>query len=310
MIARFERLFGDGVTGQPIRIRPLGGEPPRPSLRVRHIEVDPGVRRTKVEFEDVAFDGDGLVLVVIRRERVVRLERPTGKEQNANDDRIAHAGIMNLSLVFEQIRAGGDRNFGYLLGDRTAGQAVLIDPSYSPDAFVERAREQGLAVSHVINTHSHPDHTNGNERAMGLTGAPLAAHPALRPAVPLNDGAPLIVGNLRLRCLHVPGHCSDHLALYEETHRLLVTGDLLFVGKVGGTSNDADARTEWNSLQRLVREIPDEATVWPGHDYGVRPSSTMALEKATNPFLLCANVEAFLQLKSSWATFKKDHGLK
>ena len=108
----------------------------------------------------------------------------------------------------------------------------------------------------------------------------------------------------------MPGHCADHLALYEETHRLLITGDLLFVGKVGGTSNDADARTEWHSLQRLAREIPDDATVWPGHDYGVRPSSTMALEKATNPFLRCANVDAFLQLKSSWATFKMDYGLK
>ena len=215
-----------------------------------------------------------------------------------------------MQLVFEQIRAGGDRNFGYLVGDRTAGQAVLIDPSYSPDAFVERAREQRLTVTHIVNTHSHPDHTNGNERAAALTGAPVAAHPALQSQVALPDSAELPVGRLRLRCLHVPGHCADHLVLYEPTYRLLITGDLLFVGKVGGTSGDADARTEWDSLQRLVREIPDEATVWPGHDYGVRPSSTMALEKATNPFLRCANVDAFLQLKSSWATFKKDHGVK
>ena len=217
---------------------------------------------------------------------------------------------MNLQLVFEQIRAGGDRNFGYLLGDRGAGRAVLIDPSYSPDVFVERARDQGLAVSHVINTHSHPDHTNGNDRALALTGAPLAAHPSLRPDVPLADDSELPIGSLRLRCFHVPGHCADHLALYETTHRLLITGDLLFVGKVGGTSSDGDARVEWDSLQRLVRLIPDEATVWPGHDYGVRPSSTMALEKATNPFLGCAGVEAFLQLKATWATFKKERGLK
>ncbi len=217
---------------------------------------------------------------------------------------------MSLSLVFEQIRAGGDRNFGYLLGDRTAGQALLIDPSYSPELFVERARDQRLTVTHIVNTHGHPDHTNGNERAAALTGAPIAAHPALQPDVVLADGAELPIGTWRLRCFHVPGHSEDHLALYEPTHRLLITGDLLFVGKVGGTSSDADARTEWNSLQRLVREIPDDATVWPGHDYGVRPSSTMALEKATNPFLRCADVDAFVHFKSSWATFKKEHGLK
>ncbi len=215
-----------------------------------------------------------------------------------------------MQLVFEQIRAGGDRNFGYLLGDRSAKRAVLIDPSYSPEQFVSRAAEQGLTVSHVISTHGHPDHTNGNARAVDMTGARVAAHPLLHPDVSLADGDRLEVGALTVKCLHVPGHCEDHLALYEETHRILVTGDLLFVGKVGGTSSDDDARVEWRSLQRLISEIPDEATVWPGHDYGARPSSTMALEKSTNPFLLCSSEREFLQLKATWASFKKEHGLR
>ena len=77
-----------------------------------------------------------------------------------------------------------------------------------------------------------------------------------------------------------------------------------------GTLSDRDARTEWHSLQRLLAEIPGEATVWPGHDYGSRPSSTMALEKATNPFLLCRDLDAFLDLKANWASFKKTHGLR
>src|SRR5512145_3039291 len=98
-----------------------------------------------------------------------------------------------MQLIFEQIHAGGDRNFGYLLGDRSAKRAVLIDPSYSPDAFVQRATEQGLVVSHVINTHGHPDHTNGNERAVRMTGAAIAAHPRLRPGVPLADSERLVV---------------------------------------------------------------------------------------------------------------------
>jgi len=79
----------------------------------------------------------------------------------------------------EQIRVGGDRNFGYLLADRDARQGVLIDPSYSPETLVERAKEQSLRVTHIINTHGHPDHINGNEKAAELTGAPIAGHPAL-----------------------------------------------------------------------------------------------------------------------------------
>jgi glyoxylase-like metal-dependent hydrolase (beta-lactamase superfamily II) len=98
--------------------------------------------------------------------------------------------------------------------------------------------------------------------------------------------------------------------LYEPEHGILVTGDLLFVGKVGGTPTEDDARVIWNSLQRVALLVPDSATVWPGHDYGARPSSTMGMEKRTNPFLLCADVDAFLELRGAWPAFKRRHGLK
>jgi hydroxyacylglutathione hydrolase len=217
-----------------------------------------------------------------------------------------------MQLIFEQIRTGGDRNFGYLLGDRTAGQGVLIDPSYAPEILVQRAADQGLQIVYIVNTHGHPDHINGNVRASELTGASVAAHPASPavPSVPLSDGQELVVGQLTLRIVHTPGHCDDHVVVYEPAFQLLITGDLLFVGKVGGTESARDARLEWESLQRLLDIIPDAATVWPGHDYGVRPSSTIALERQTNPFLCCDDLEAFLCLKRDWPAYKQRHGLK
>ena len=217
-----------------------------------------------------------------------------------------------MRLIFEQIRAGGDRNFGYLLADRDSRFGVLIDPSYSPDAFVQRAIDQGITITHVINTHGHPDHINGNTRAVELTGAAVAAHPdsPANPTHQLRDGQHIGVGSLQLQFLHVPGHADDHLVVYEPSYGLLVTGDLLFVGKVGGTETDQDSRTEWNSLQRLLATIPDACTVWPGHDYGVRPSSSMGMERRTNPFLLCPDEAAFLRLKNDWPDFKRRHGLK
>jgi len=215
-----------------------------------------------------------------------------------------------VQLIFEQVRAGGDRNFGYLLGDRDAGVGALIDPSYTPDAFVDRARAQGLRVTHVLNTHGHPDHTNGNATALAATGARLAAHPAAGPALPLDDGQTLEIGAWRLIAHHVPGHAVDHLVLYEPVHGLLITGDLLFVGKVGGTQSEADARTEWESLQKVLSLAPDHATVWPGHDYGVRPSSTIGLERASNPFLRCTGVDDFLRVKAEWPQIKQRLGLR
>jgi glyoxylase-like metal-dependent hydrolase (beta-lactamase superfamily II) len=217
-----------------------------------------------------------------------------------------------MQLVFEQIRTGGDRNFGYLLGDRYSKVGVVIDPSFSPGTFVARAREQGLTITHVFNTHGHADHTNGNQQMISMTRAKLAAHPVAssKPAVPLADGQVITVGDLRVQCFHVPGHCEDHIALFESSYELLMTGDLLFVGKVGGTPDNAAAELEFNSLQRLIHAVPDSTTIWPGHDYGVRPSSTMALERATNPFLRCETLDEFLQMKAGWPAYKKENGLK
>ena len=217
-----------------------------------------------------------------------------------------------MQLIFEQVRTGGDRNFGYLLGDRDSQRAVLIDPSYSPEVLVERAEAQRLKITHVINTHGHQDHTNGNGKAVELTGACVAAHPAssASPSESLVDGQEIGVGELRLKCIHTPGHCEDHLVLYVATYGILMTGDLLFVGKVGGTKTDQDARIEWSSLQHLLKTMSDATTVWPGHDYGARPSSTIGLERHTNPFLGCSDVEAFLKLRAEWPIYKKSHGLR
>lgn len=213
-----------------------------------------------------------------------------------------------MNFVFEQIRNGGDRNFGYLIGDRAAGVAAAVDPSYSPDAYAERADAQGLKITHVLNTHGHEDHVNGNAALLKRTGAKLAAFG--KGDVPLADGDSLRIGSIGIEVRHVPGHAADHLLFWLPEQAVALTGDLLFVGKIGGTGNEADARTEYESLQRVLAELPDETTVWPGHDYGCRPASTIALENLVNPFLRTPDFAAFLELKRTWANFKAKHGLK
>ena len=217
-----------------------------------------------------------------------------------------------MKLVFEQIRLGGDRNFGYLLGDREAGVAAAIDPAFSPKDVYERARAQGLEIKTVINTHGHTDHTNGNKKIVNLTGARVAAHAAApeTPDLVLSDGDSFEVGSFRLDIMHVPGHSPDHLLLYLEEAALAITGDLLFVGKIGGTGTVEDSRIEYESLQRVLERLPDETTIWPGHDYGSRPSSTIGLERRCNPFLQTGDFDAFLELKKDWASFKAKHGLR
>ena len=217
-----------------------------------------------------------------------------------------------MNFIFEQIRTGGDRNFGYLIGDREARVAAVVDPSNDPKAVVRRAEEQGLKVEYIINTHGHSDHTNGNSKAKKLTGARIVAFQgsSVSPDVGVVDGQVIEVGSLSIEMIHVPGHTDDHILVYLEQQKIAVTGDHLFVGKIGGTGTEEAARSEFASLTKNLDRFPDDVTIWPGHDYGCRPSSTIGLEKVVNPFLLrLSDIDEFLALKRDWADFKAANGL-
>jgi glyoxylase-like metal-dependent hydrolase (beta-lactamase superfamily II) len=214
-------------------------------------------------------------------------------------------------MIFEQIRVDGDRNFGYLIGDEDTKQAAIVDASYAPERVLERAERNGLEVKYVISTHSHPDHIAGNSYVAERTSAPEVLHESTPHSCTLRvkDNEHLAVGNLKLRFLHTPGHIPDHVCVL--INNKLLTGDILFVGKIGGTGPhfpQSDPRQQWDSLHRLMLLDP-KIEVWPGHDYGVRPSSTIRDEILTNPFLLTKSYEEFLHLKEHWAEYKKAHNI-
>ena len=214
-------------------------------------------------------------------------------------------------MIFEQIRANGDRNLAYLIGEEASGHAAIIDPSFGPERVLAEAARHGLTVRYVISTHSHRDHVVGNSYILEHTEAVEVMHESTPYPCHLRvkDDETLVLGNLQLRFLHTPGHIPDHICILTEGK--LLTGDILFVGKIGGTGPSfpgSDPRQQWESLQRLVKLDP-AVEVWPGHDYGVTPSSTIGRETSANPFLLCETFEEFLYLKDHWAEYKKAHNI-
>ena len=213
-------------------------------------------------------------------------------------------------MFVKQFLTGGDRNFGYLAADEVTKKAVIIDPSYAPDTIVNFAKKQGYTIEYVFNTHGHYDHSNGNGTVQKLTGKPalLLGDTDPQTGTPVAHNARFPLGELEIVVLHTPGHTEDSICLY--IGDAVFTGDTLFVGKIGGTDFGRQARVEYESLHQKLMKLPDETRVFPGHNYGTAPESTIANERKTNPFLIQPDFEAFVDLKRNWTAYKQTHGIQ
>jgi hydroxyacylglutathione hydrolase len=196
--------------------------------------------------------------------------------------------------------------FAYVVGCETTREALLVDPAAEVDRILAEVRAEGLDVRLIVNTHPHPDHTAGNRRAKEMTGAPIAVHrdaaralgAALSPAMAaitggeasppadrlLEDGETIEVGRVSLEVIETPGHSHGGICLHGGG--AVFTGDILFVGAVGRTDlAGGSARDLRASIRKRLFVLPDETLVYPGHDYGPSPTSTIGAEKRTNPFV-------------------------
>ncbi len=213
-----------------------------------------------------------------------------------------------MSKFVKQIKAGGDRNFTYIFGDSKG--CALIDPSYNFKAINRELKKCECKPKWILLTHAHGDHLASAEEIAQKYGARIAAYRTsiIKYDRPLQDGDALRVGDLKVKVIHTPGHTEDSVCYYCENW--LFTGDTLFVGKVGGTDYGRGAEMEYESIHNKLLLLPDDTIIYPGHNVGVKPQSTIGDEKKENPFLLRKSYKEFLELKKNWLQYKKEHSIK
>lgn len=199
-------------------------------------------------------------------------------------------------MIFEQIPVGSD-NFAYLIADEESREAALVDPAFDPRRILKKLTHSRLTLKYLINTHSHFDHVSGNRFCLENTNARLLAWNDKTGA--LKDGDIIRLGNLSLSIIHTPGHTPDSICI--RTENKLVTGDTLFVGTIGKTGFGSDAELMFTTLQNKILPLPDSLEIYPGHDYGPEPCSTLGREKERNPFLRVRTFADFITLKKSRA---------
>jgi glyoxylase-like metal-dependent hydrolase (beta-lactamase superfamily II)/rhodanese-related sulfurtransferase len=210
----------------------------------------------------------------------------------------------------------------YLVGDPGTGEAVVVDPAFAIEQYVEDAKHREARIVRTIETHTHADHLSGHGRLAVEHGIPISIHPTAEPQYAfeaMEDGDEIVLGDIVLRCIHTPGHRPEHccLAVSDRTRGedpwIVLTGDSLFVGDAARPDLAVEARDGaeglFHSLRRLL-ELGDGVEVYPGHVAGSlcgkamssKASTTIGFERRFNSALAHDDVALFVAEATSVAT--------
>jgi hydroxyacylglutathione hydrolase len=217
-------------------------------------------------------------------------------------------------MVFTQFVDDALGCASYLVGDPGTGDAVVVDPAFAIEPYLDEAAHRDVRIVRAIETHTHADHLSGHGRLALEYAIPVSIHPAARaeyPHDPLEDGTEMMLGDIVLRCMHTPGHRPEHccLAVSDRSRGddpwIVLTGDSLFVGDAARPDLAVDAREGaeglFHSLRRIV-ELGDGVEVYPGHVAGSlcgkamssKASTTVGFERRFNPALAHDDVALFI----------------
>ncbi len=208
------------------------------------------------------------------------------------------------SLYLEQFLCGPMANCVYLLADRATGKAFILDPAFEPAELHRIAGERGFEVSAVLCTHAHQDHVGGEIFGMQIPGLrelrevaelPVYIHGTEvdylvdKTSQPreslrlLEDGQSLALGDLEFSVHHLPGHspgCCAFLAAGQ-----MIVGDAVFVQGVGRVDLPGSNVDDMFSSLQKIKAMDQSIQIFPGHNYGPSPSSTIGRELQLNPYL-------------------------
>lgn len=193
-------------------------------------------------------------------------------------------------------------NFVYLIGDRETKEAIIVDPAYDPAGILGVLEEDGMTCVGMLGTHYHADHVGGSMMGLNVAGAAEMLNETSIPLhiqadeadfvkkvtgltdsdLTLHHGASTIeVGEIKIDLLHTPGHTPGSQCFLVENR--LIAGDTLFLEGCGRTDlPGGDPAQLYHSLTSVLSNVPDDAILFPGHQYSPAPSALMGQTREQN----------------------------
>ena len=177
-------------------------------------------------------------------------------------------------MIVRQVWTGNAyRNFNYLIACSETGEALAVDP-LDYEKCLAAAKREGWAITQILNTHEHRDHTGGNAPLAQKTGARILAHRNAKDKIPdmargLAAGDVVKVGKtVELEALDTPGHTMSHVCVVSKTDPpALFSGDTLFNAGAGNCHNGGHPEELYKTFSQQLAKLPEDTLIYPGHDY-------------------------------------------
>jgi glyoxylase-like metal-dependent hydrolase (beta-lactamase superfamily II) len=199
-------------------------------------------------------------------------------------------------MYFRQLQVHGD-NFSYIIADPVSRHAAVVDSSYNAAEIIEVLKSEGFLLMYIFCTHGHSDHIAGNMMLHSELGGQIVAHSLSnsRSDIKVKDGEIFTIGNIPIKVLYTPGHTPDGICLLVDDKKLL-TGDTLFIGECGRVDlPGGNAEHLYYSLFDKLLRLSDTVDVYPGHNYGPKPASTLGEQRRTNYVLTPRSLPEFIE---------------
>lgn len=195
-------------------------------------------------------------------------------------------------MLFRQFFDATSGTYTYLLASGLGREAVIIDPvKEQAQQYLTAIRQLDLKLVRAIDTHTHADHITALGDLRDATGCITIMGEHSRAecvSTRVSEGEVIDVDGIRLRALYTPGHTNESFSflLNPERPEAVFTGDVLLIRGSGRTDfQGGDAGASYDSITGKLFTLPDDTTVWPGHDYKGWTASSIGEEKRWNPRL-------------------------
>ena len=209
---------------------------------------------------------------------------------------------------------GYDQNLCYLIWCDISKKAAIIDPAVRINPIINYINKEKLQLEKILITHSHGDHIqylkdfmHEYKNKLKVYISNKTQYEKLGSKYLVSNNKVITLGHENIICLETPGHYYDSICFWSPKNKFIFTGDTMFIGRTGRTIREgSNIEDLYNSIYKVLLKLPEDTTIYSGHDYGKKTFDSISNNISSSPFFLCKSLKEFVNVMDEYEKNRKN----